>query len=435
MYSGQVSAPGPSADSPHDQLLRQRRYQVFAATWLSYVGFYFCRKPFYIVKGTLTQRAGLGASDLADVGAAYLTTYTVGQFLSAGVGSLLGARAMLLAGMAISVGCNLVMGGSAGYLVLLLMMGLNGLAQATGWSGNVGTMAHWTTRDERGTVMGLWATCYQVGGILANGLAALLLGWRGWRWSFWGGAVILALITLFFFRFQRNRPEDLGLPPLAAGTDEKPAGDRRTGLRALGWNFQVVVTLLLVGGFYFCVKFIRYALWSWAPYFLQLNFGLKADQSGYLSTLFDVAGFFGVLCAGVASDRLFHSKRSIVAMIMLAGMTGGCLLMFYMGARSLTVFAISLALVGFMLYGPDSLITGAGAIDLGSREGALAAAAIINGMGAVGSVVQEKVVGGLYQSSHGELGPIFFTLLSASALSMVFIGTVLWRNARGQSDL
>ena len=38
---------------------------------------------------------------------------------------------------------------------------------------------------------------------------------------------------------------------------------------------------------------------------------------------------------------------------------------------------VSIAVAGFMLFGPDSLLSGVGAIDVGSKEGALSAAGII----------------------------------------------------------
>jgi len=418
--------------------LRSWRLRVFVSSWLSYVGMYFCRKPFYIVKPTLTEKQGLDASALADIGSVYLATYTVGQFLSGVVGSWSGARKMLLVGMSVSMGCNLVFGANASYWVLLGFMGLNGLAQATGWSGNVGTMAQWTRREERGTIMGLWATCYLVGGILANSGAAFMVWWRGWRWAFFGGSLVLGLITVAFAIMQRNRPEDVGLPSLSqeSGEAETTTARAGTGLFArLGWDHQVLISLGLVGGFYFCIKFIRYALWSWAPYFLKLNFGLETHESGFLATTFDLAGFFGVMTAGVASDRLFRGRRTPVALIMLVGLTLGCLLLWATAPHSLTYFTVAIAVIGFTLYGPDSLLSGAGAVDLGGRRGAITAAGAINGMGAMGSLVQEKAIGLLYTRYAGALAPIFLVLVGASVLGLLFVVVVFLRNRHGKSDL
>ena len=102
---------------------------------------------------------------------------------------------------------------------------------------------------------------------------------------------------------------------------------------------------------------------------------------------------------------------------------------------SVTVFAVCLGLVGFTLYGPDALMSGAGAMDIGSRRGAVMAAAVINGMGSVGSVVQELVIGRLYDTGKGDLGPIFLLLLAASAAAAFLIGVVWVRNKLGKSDV
>lgn len=170
-------------DKTQKALMQRYRVQAFISTWCCYAGFYFCRKAFYITKGTLTEQLHLDAATLASVGTAYLIAYAIGEFNAAAVGSRVGARRLLLAGMAISLGCNVVFGFANNEWTFMAFMALNGLAQATGWSGNVGTMAQWFRREERGQVMGVWSTCFQIGGAAASGFAAFMLGWFGWRWS------------------------------------------------------------------------------------------------------------------------------------------------------------------------------------------------------------------------------------------------------------
>jgi OPA family sugar phosphate sensor protein UhpC-like MFS transporter len=427
----------PPAVATHDAM-RQWRINILVSTWLSYVGFYFCRKAFYVVKGPLAQELGLDTQALGEIGAAYLVAYTLGQFASAALGTRYGPRVLLLGGMAASVACNVAFGTANGYWTLFTFMVVNGLGQATGWPCAVGTLAQWTRRDERGTLMGLWSTCYQLGGAMASSWAAFWLARQGWRGSFFAASLVLLAIWFIVLLYQRNRPEDVGLPPVTDGAAEPPAGGvapDANASRETGWTAPLVVTVLFVGAFYFGVKFIRYALWSWAPYFLQRNYGLAGDDAGYLSIVFDVAGFLGVITAGVVSDRLFGGRRAKVAFLMLIGMTAGCALLYTLGSLGVFWFAVSLGVVGFMLYGPDSLLTGAGAIDVGSRRTALAAAGIINGMGSIGSVVQELFVSRAYQANAGQVAPVFAMLLAASATSLACLACVLWRNRRGLSDL
>ncbi|MBT6492337.1 MAG: hypothetical protein HOK97_21380, partial [Deltaproteobacteria bacterium] len=76
------------------------RIKVFTATWLSYAGFYFCRKGFGIVKPELKGNFGFTDMDLANIWAAYLMAYMLGQFLSARLGQKFACRLLILVGMA-----------------------------------------------------------------------------------------------------------------------------------------------------------------------------------------------------------------------------------------------------------------------------------------------------------------------------------------------
>lgn len=414
------------------QLLRTWRRNILVSTWLAYAGLYFCRKAFWAAKGTLGRDLDLSAADLGEIGVAYLIAYTIGQFLSAGNGMRFGARKLLLTGMAVSIGCNIVFGFANNYWTLTAFMVLNGLAQATGWPAVVGTIGRWTTRSERGTLMGFWGTCYQIGGVAATAWAAFWLAQMGLK-----GAFLMASLVTFgcwcaVFAWQRNEPADVGLEPLDAEDEVQLDAN---GEAPSFWTRQLITNLGLIGVFYFGVKFVRYALWSWTPYLLESNFGLQPDQAGYLSTVFDFAGFLGVITAGIVSDKLFRGKRTPPSFIMLIGMMAATALLYSVGGTSTVFFAICLGLIGFMLFGPDSLMTGAGAIEVGHPRMAVATAGIINGLGSLGSVVQDLVIGRLLTDSPDATGPVFQLLVGASLLSVTALGVLLVRTRMGKADL
>src|SRR5215217_6345025 len=89
---------------------RSWRVKVFIATWLSYVGFYFCRKPFSAAKAAIGIETGWNATTLGNIWAAYLIAYSVGQFVAAAMGTRLGPRINVLLGMGMSVVVTLLMG-------------------------------------------------------------------------------------------------------------------------------------------------------------------------------------------------------------------------------------------------------------------------------------------------------------------------------------
>ena len=55
--------------------------------------------------------------------------------------------------------------------------------------------------------------------------------------------------------------------------------------------------------------------------------------------------------------------------------------------------AICFGIVGFMLYGPDTLLCGAASVQVAGEKNAVAVAGLVNGLGSIGSVLQEQVIG------------------------------------------
>ncbi len=373
------------------------RVRILTTTWLSYAGFYLCRKNYAIVKSSVQDAMEISTSELAHIFTAYLVAYMLGQFLTSFLGRRITTRVLLLTGMAITAACNVAFGftelmGPSGYLPMIALMVINGFAQATGWPGNVGVLSNWLGRRERGRVMAVWATCYQLGSIFAKVFAAFMLGFAGWAWSFWGAAAIMLGVWIIFYLFQRDRPEDVGLEPMIEEVTLEP-GAESLPTNSLGWNRNVVTTIVFMGSCYFIFKFLRYALDSWSPMAIEQLFDMDRDHAGYISTVFDWVGFLGVLVAGWLSDRVFRGRRYQTIVIMTGGMLLAFMFLAWAGSISVWMFAIALSLCGFMLMGPDSLLAGVGAIDVGGRRGAVVAAGLINGLGSIGPIFQEEIIG------------------------------------------
>ncbi len=106
---------------------------------------------------------------------------------------------------------------------------------------------------------------------------------------------------------------------------------------------------------------------------------------------------------GYISDRFFGSRRGGVSLAMMIGMTAATVLLIVFRDAGVEVFIALLGLVGFTLYGPDALLTGAGAMDIGGRRAATFATAVISGFGSLGPIVQEVVIGRLYNAKSGDL--------------------------------
>lgn len=373
------------------------RGEVFAATWSSYAGFYVTRKVFSVLKGPFMRELGTDDLGVSHLWTAYLVAYAVGMFATAALAPRVRARTLLLAGMAVSSFANLgtaamIPLGGVAYYPLVAVFAVHGFAQSVGWPSNVAIVGRWTHRAERGSLMGAWCTCYQLGSVFAKALAAFAYTRTGLPGAFLISGLVLAAVTLAFLRYGHDDPADHGL----AFDDTAPVPDRPNQRRPDEGSprpLPVAVVVVAMGVLYFGFKFLRYALDSWSPRLLEDRFGLAVADAGYLSTIFDWVGFLGVLVAGFLSDRLYGARRLPVIAAMATAMAFACIGLVTVGLTSVTSFALLLGVVGFTAMGPDSLLSAAAAVDTGEAKSAARAVAIVNGLGSVGPIVQEPIIG------------------------------------------
>ncbi|MEZ4372504.1 MAG: MFS transporter [Polyangiaceae bacterium] len=386
--SGERRSSAPATAALADASFSNRyRFVVWGVTWLSYASYYVGRKGLSVAKKTMHDQLGVSTYAFASIETAYLVAYSIGQFVNGLLGDKLGARRLIGLGMLLSAACVALFGSVSAGILFGVFFTINGFAQSSGWPGNNRAMAEWTTPKNRGTVMAFWATCYMVGSIAANFMASRLLGLYGWRAAFHGPAiwlVIVAALVLFFVR-----------PGPGARVSSTPGGEqteeskelleetRKAARRALLGSR----TVWCFGGSYFCIKLIRYSLLFWLPYYLSKKLNYDALTASDVASAFEAGGIGGVIVIGLLSDRV-RMTRSALSAISLLGLAGALLLYAGLGTPNVTTNVAVLALVGAMLYGPDSLLSGAAAQDAGGPHAAATAAGFVNGLGSVGAAAQ-----------------------------------------------
>lgn len=406
------------------------RWRILISTYFAYAGYYLTRKVFTICKTSLSEEFNVGLDKIAHIWTAYLIAYMLGQFVNSFIGRKWGPRLLLLGGLGASIIINIIFGFANSYSTFMVFMFFNGLVQASGWPGTVGGIAQWIRRKERGSIMGIWSTNYLVGNIVVKMLGGFLLAALGWRYAFWGCTLLAFAIWWLIYFWQRTRPEDVGLAPITDASSIKAEVQASTK-DSVGFKEYIVLLrnpiIALMGLSYFSIKFLRYALDSWLPSFLELQ-GLGKAQAAYYSTIFDYAGLAGAILAGIALDKLFHSRWERLTLFMGIGLVMGYFAVIQFG-HSAIAMAFLFGLVGFMLYGPDTLICGAASVQVAGEKNAVAVAGIVNGIGSIGPVVQEEVIGWLLRGGEANMqsGMQNANILALS-MSLFFVATMLFIN-------
>jgi len=361
--------------------MRHVRYVAWVTTWVAYAGYYLGRKGFSVAKKTIRDTLGVSEAALGAIDTIYLAAYAAGQFGSGYLGDRVGARRLIGAGLLLSAAACAAFGWSSAALAFGLYFGINGIAQSTGWPGTTRAMAEHTTPRNRGTVMSFWATCYQVGGIVATAFAGRMLRAHGWRAAFHAPAIVMAALALVVLLLLRPGPgaRDSDGQALPIAIAERRAAQRAALRDPRLWSY---------GASYFFIKYVRYALLFWLPYYLSTALGYAPDHAAYVSTAFEAGGIVGVIVIGTLSDRTKRLSRAGVSALSLLGLAaalGACGLL---AARGLGPAVATLALVGALLFSPDALLSGAAAQDAGGPHAAATATGLVNGVGSVGGILE-----------------------------------------------
>jgi sugar phosphate permease len=410
------------------------RYRIFAITWLAYAGFYLCRRNFSVVMPLLERDLGYSNFQLAHIIFGYSLLYSLGQFCFGPLADRFGSRITVTFGLLLSITATVLMGFLPTLAALAALCCANGLGQSAGWPGLVKNMAPWFRQRERGVVMGWWTTNYVIGGFLAVVFATFVSthSWSGpgWRRGFWMPAGLLLVIALAFAAVVRNRPSDAGVDEIndPAEEDTSVSGPQRA---ALGWVFfrmlgDPEVWVIAVG----CAfsKIIRYSFLYWLPIYMTQKLRYSASEAGYTSSLFELVGFVGAILAGYISDRFMHSRRLGVAAIMFWGLAFMCWIHPWLAATGHLGAAFSIALIGIMNFGPDTLLQGAASQDAGAKWGVGTASGFISGFGSVGQVFSPYLVA--YVAEKYGWDRLFYGFVAVALAGGVLLASQSGREAR-----
>ncbi len=410
------------------------RYKAFGISWLAYAGFYLTRASFSVAKIGIADdpNVAITIEQMGMIDGIYLIGYAIGQFVWGILGDKLGTKKIVLGGLTSSIIAGFAMGVSSVMLAFGVFALIQGLSQSTGWAPLAKNITQWFSLKERGVVMGWWATNYTIGGLVGAPIAGLAAAYfLDWRYAFFIPALILLGVLILFYIFQKNKPEDVGLPPIEEYHKEKDSVEEIEKVEVSdsqspeegSWQMTLTVIknpmVLLLGAMYFFLKPTRYAILFWGPLFISDTLGTGMVESAFVNGAFFLAGPLSVLAGGYASDKLFGSRRmpySAVSMMLLA-----VLLFFFndlASMQNMTVSAGILFLAGFLIYGPDSLVSATAAVDFGTSKGASTASGVINGLGSIGAIVGGTIPG-FFKETWGWDG--VFILMSVS----VFIAGVL----------
>ena len=242
---------------------------------------------------------------------------------------------------------------------------------------------------------------------------------------------MLLLIWVLFILLQRDKPTDFSVAvPNSVNELTEPVAnlDTTNGETEMSpatispYRNPVVLHLAAI---YFFLKPTRYMILFWSPLYLNERLGTGTAESGFLSGMFELAGPLGVICGGFLSDVVFRSRRMPVCVIFFFLLA---ILLFLFNGLPANRIALGMGLlgIGFLLFAPDSLISGTAAIDFGTQKGSGAAAGLINGVGSIGAALGGYLPALLTSEDNVTDWNLVFRILAGFVLAAGLLLIPLW---------
>jgi len=262
--------------------------------------------------------------------------------------------------------------------------------------------------------MAFLSLSFVFGGVVALVLAGKIAAWSGNNWRMVMGLPSLALLALLAI-IGRVLPSERPAPTAGPNTAGSNGFDFRYMLRLIK-----LPQLWVVCGMAFALYIMRETFNDWTVDFFKTEGGaaMSNQVAALLSTPFDAAGAVGIVLLGWMFDRLTGRRRTVVLFGTLA-----VLAMLVFGLPSFYRFGLwqvetVIGLIGFLSYGPYSLLAGVLAVEIGGRNGVGTVAGLVDSSGYVATVFAGHSFGRLLDYGGYRLG---FHVLAFVTLTSAFL--------------
>lgn len=407
------------------------RFRILISMFVGYALYYFTRRSFTFAMPGLIEDLHFDKGDLGLLGSILYITYAVSKFASSALFDRyrFSPRYFMAIGLICSGFVNIFFGLSSSLWMFAIFWGLNGWFQGFGWPPCARFLTCWYSQNERGSWWSTWSVSQNVGAFVIPWVIGACLYYLDWRSAMYVPGVICVLGGFWLIKQLRDSPQSLGLPAIEdyrhdyVGVTKKDLDEVQPTFKELMLDYVLknkYVWLLAIA--YFFVYVVRAGVGDWTALYLYEAKGYSRLTANGFVSLFEAGGFFGGLCAGWSSDRLFGAKRGPVNVLFAIGMFV-CLSMFWWVPEGYPLLdSCAMFAIGFMTFGPQMLI-GVAAAELSHKKAASTATGFVGCVSYLGAAMAGYPLGMIAQS-YGWNG-FFWTLVLCCAIAAAVLSP-LW---------
>lgn len=399
--------------------IRRRKWSVFLTITFGYGFYYICRLSFSVAKKPMAEAGVFNAAELGIIGSALFFAYAFGKLCNGILADHVNVRAFMTTGLFVSALVNLALGFTTASWLFFVLWGINGWFQSFGAPSSVVSLANWYDDKERGTIYGFWSSSHNIGEAVTFIGTAVVVSAFGWKWGFRAAGIACIVMSIVVWRFLCERPSTYGLQ---IRNHHKPIERESVsvGSMQLAVLKNRAVWILALSSAFFYVT--RYAVNSWGIFFLEAEKGYTTIEASSIVSVNAVAGIFGTLLSGLASDRFFSGRRNVPALI-FGLLYAAAISLFVLGPADPVSDTVSMVLFGLSVGVLLVYLGGLMAVDIASKEAAGTALGIVGVASYLGAAIQDVVSGSLIENGKAYAGTE--VIYNFNSVAVLWIGAAL----------
>ena len=433
----------PSEEKIPEHLIPKKynywRWRMFLGMYIGYTIFYFTRKNISPALPLLSDKLDIDLIELGILSSVFYIVYGIGKFISGLFADRANIRMFMTIGLFLASIIHLFIGYLNSLYLIVFFWGLNGAFQSMGFPPIAKGLVHWFSPSERATKWTLLSSSHTAGtfgvGLLVAGIINLYnKGIVGWEAIFYVPGIIGCITSILLYITLRDRPTSLGLPKIESFKNDKAL----LVVENKYSHWEILKKYIFTNKYIWILSFanmfiyvIRFGTLDWSAKFMYDVKGIDQVNVAIFWALMPLAGIPGGIVAGYLADRFWNGRCvpiNIIYLVLLIFSIMGFYI--YSGPNNIMLTGVFLLLIGFLIDGPQNLISGVQTSRLTVKEAISGACGMTGFFGYIGATFSGIGLAYITQI-YGWFGMYVACVLSA--IFCIVLVMLTWKKEKGNS--
>jgi len=291
------------ASSTHALPLDAQQKRVVGTIWTTYCLFYLGRVNFSVVLPALAIYLGVTRAEVGTLGTIFFWIYGIGHFVSGEIGSHVSPFKLVSFGLLVIALTNIAFAFQTSLIAMLILWGINGMAQSTGWAPMFRIIAERLDPSQLKRVSTIMPFSYVIGTVITWSFIGVVAVDGNWQIAFWLPGILTLGVLAFWWTSYIDSPNK--------PTSRFRLSDITSEIRTIWFS---LITAALAG-------FVFNGTIIWLPTYI-LDTGLVTESLvGFVAAILQIFAIIGLIIARywvIRTNQVFSTASSLLGIASIA---------------------------------------------------------------------------------------------------------------------